>query len=45
VGRSGIVAAGGRRVVSVLSARGGVWWCDLAEIGRRPVVVLSCGAR
>jgi mRNA interferase MazF len=22
-------------------ARGEVWWCDLAEIGRRPVVVLS----
>jgi hypothetical protein len=44
-GRSGIVAAGGRRVVSVLPARGGVWWCDLAEIGQRKVVVLSCGAR
>ena len=22
-------------------ARGEVWWCELAEIGRRPVVVLS----
>jgi mRNA interferase MazF len=22
-------------------ARGGVWWCELAEINRRPVVVLS----
>lgn len=24
-----------------LPARGEVWWCELAEIGRRPVVVLS----
>lgn len=22
-------------------ARGEVWWCELAEIGRRPVVILS----
>jgi len=22
-------------------ARGEVWWCDLLEVGRRPVVVLS----
>jgi mRNA interferase MazF len=27
--------------VSALPARGEVWWCELAEIGRRPVVVLS----
>ncbi|UGS36450.1 type II toxin-antitoxin system PemK/MazF family toxin [Capillimicrobium parvum] len=27
--------------MSALPARGEVWWCDLAEIGRRPVVVLS----
>jgi mRNA interferase MazF len=27
--------------VSALPARGEVWWCDLAEAGRRPVVVLS----
>jgi len=27
--------------VSVLPARGEVWWCEMAEIGRRPVVVLS----
>jgi mRNA interferase MazF len=27
--------------VSALPARGDVWWCELAEIGRRPVVVLS----
>jgi len=24
-----------------LPRRGEVWWCELAEIGRRPVVVLS----
>jgi mRNA interferase MazF len=41
VGRSGIVAAGGGRVVSVLPARGEVWWCEIPEISRRPVVVLS----
>jgi mRNA interferase MazF len=27
--------------VSTLPARGEVWWCEMAEIGRRPVVVLS----
>jgi mRNA interferase MazF len=27
--------------VSGLPARGEVWWCELAEVGRRPVVVLS----
>jgi mRNA interferase MazF len=27
--------------VSALPARGEVWWCELADIGRRPVVVLS----
>jgi mRNA interferase MazF len=35
------VAAGGGRIVSALPARGEVWWCELAEVGRRPVVVLS----
>ncbi len=24
-----------------LPARGELWWCELAEIGRRPVVILS----
>jgi mRNA interferase MazF len=24
-----------------LPARGEVWWCEMAEIGRRPVVILS----
>jgi len=27
--------------VIALLARGEVWWCELVEIGRRPVVVLS----
>lgn len=43
MGRSGIVSRGGRDIVSSgpLPARGEVWWCELPEIGRRPVVVLS----
>ena len=24
-----------------IPSRGEVWWCEMAEIGRRPVVVLS----
>lgn len=35
------MAARGWRVVTTLPARGEVWWCELADIGRRPVVVLS----
>lgn len=27
--------------VSPLPARGEVWWCELPNVGRRPVVVLS----
>lgn len=27
--------------MNALPARGEVWWCELAGIGRRPVVVLS----
>jgi mRNA interferase MazF len=27
--------------VTTLPARGELWWCELPEIGRRPVVVLS----
>jgi mRNA interferase MazF len=27
--------------VTPLPARGEVWWCELPDIGRRPVVVLS----
>ena len=35
------MAAGGGRAVNSLPARGEVWWCETAEVGRRPVVVLS----
>ena len=41
MGRPRFVPEGSRRVVTALPARGEVWWCELAEIGRRPVVVLS----
>jgi mRNA interferase MazF len=27
--------------VTALLARGEVWWCEIPEVGRRPVVVLS----
>ena len=27
--------------MTAVPARGEVWWCELAEVGRRPVVVLS----
>ena len=27
--------------MTALPGRGEVWWCEMAEIGRRPVVVLS----
>ncbi len=27
--------------MTALPARGEVWWCELADVGRRPVVVLS----
>ncbi|MBU1227949.1 MAG: type II toxin-antitoxin system PemK/MazF family toxin [Actinobacteria bacterium] len=27
--------------MTALPVRGEVWWCELAEVGRRPVVVLS----
>src|SRR5947199_3121341 len=41
MGRSRIVSSGGGRAVSALPARGEVWWCDLPDIARRPVVILS----
>lgn len=44
MGRLGIVSRGGSFVVKDLPARGEVWWCDLPEIPRRPVVVLSRNA-
>ena len=27
--------------MNALPARGEVWWCELPEVGRRPVVILS----
>lgn len=27
--------------MTALPARGEIWWCELPEVGRRPVVVLS----
>ena len=30
--------------MNALPARGELWWCELPEIGRRPVVVLSRNA-
>lgn len=27
--------------MTALPARGELWWCELSEVGRRPVVVLS----
>ena len=30
-----------RLIVTTLPARGEVWWCELPQAGRRPVVVLS----
>lgn len=41
MGRSGLLAMGRRGLVSALPAHGEVWWCEIADIGRRPVVVLS----
>jgi mRNA interferase MazF len=41
VGRPRLVSGSCRLVVNALPARGEVWWCELPEIGRRPVVVLS----
>jgi mRNA interferase MazF len=41
VGGSGLVPGGCSRVVNARPGRGEVWWCELPDIGRRPVVVLS----
>ena len=43
MGRSGVVQKGGCCLVSAgaLPARGELWWCELPDVGRRPVVVLS----
>ena len=41
MGRPCFIPCGRGRVVNALPARGDVWWCELPEVGRRPVVVLS----
>ena len=41
MGRSGVVPPSRGSFVSALPSRGEVWWCELSDIGRRPVVVLS----
>ncbi len=41
MGRPRVVPERGRRLVTPLPARGEVWWCELPDVGRRPVVVLS----
>lgn len=41
MGRPCVLPGGRGRVVTALPARGDVWWCELPEVGRRPVVVLS----
>jgi mRNA interferase MazF len=41
VGRSGVVPLGRCRVVTDLPRRGELWWCELPQVPRRPVLVLS----
>ena len=41
MGRPCLVPRRGRSLVNEVPARGEVWWCELPEVGRRPVVVLS----
>ncbi len=41
MGRPRVVSPSCCGVVSQSPCRGELWWCELAEIGRRPVVVLS----
>lgn len=41
MGGPGLVPTGGCSLVTDLPRRGEVWWCEIAEVGRRPVVVLS----
>jgi mRNA interferase MazF len=41
MGRPRIVSGGCRRVVNAMPARAEIWWCELPDVGRRPVVVLS----
>lgn len=41
MGRPRLLSASRRLVVNTVPARGELWWCEMPEIGRRPVVVLS----
>lgn len=41
MGRPGVIPSGRGQIVSEFPARGEVWWCEMVDIGRRPVVVLS----
>ena len=41
MGRPGVVQDGRGQFVTSLPARGEVWWCELPDLDRRPVVVLS----
>jgi mRNA interferase MazF len=41
MGRPRVVSGSWGRVLSSLPAPGEVWWCELPDIGQRPVVVLS----
>jgi mRNA interferase MazF len=41
MGRPRIVPRSRRIVVNAPPVRGEVWWCELPEVARRPVVVLS----
>ena len=35
------MASCSRNIVNDLPARGEVWWCEMPEVGRRPVIILS----
>ncbi len=41
MGRPGLLPAGCCCLLTSVPARGEIWWCEMAEVGRRPVVVLS----
>lgn len=41
MGGPGVVPASCRCVLSQVPHRGELWWCEVPEVGRRPVVVLS----
>ena len=41
MGRPGFVAPSCGGIVSSLPSRGELWWSEIADVGRRPVVVLS----